>query len=89
MTDMFTYWADSLARVHNFTAGCYCAGFEGSDDPDDGIPFVGIFYPYPETVEENDGRDFIVRVEWRGDPAIFVAEFEDDVLELEALRQSC
>lgn len=54
MTDTFTYWADNLDRAHNFTAGCYCAGFEGS-----------------------------------GDPAVFVAEFEGDILELEALRQSC
>lgn len=78
MSDTFTYWADRLEPVRRWTAGCCCAGFEGSDDPGDGIPFVGVFYPYPETVEENGGRDFVVRVEWRGVPAVFVAEFEED-----------
>ena len=78
MQDTFTYWADNLNAVRRLTAGCRCAGFEGSDDPEDGIPFTGIFYPYPETVEENDGRGFTVRVEWRGDPELFIAEFEED-----------
>lgn len=78
MSDTFSYWADSLDRARHFVEGCYCAGFEGSDDPEDGIPFTGVFYPYPETVADNDGRDFVVRVEWRGDPAVFVAEFEED-----------
>ena len=43
MSNTFTYWADSLSRVHALTAGCYLAGVEGSDDPKDGIPFTGEF----------------------------------------------
>lgn len=78
MSDTFTYWADSLARARALAAGCYLAGVEGSDDPEDGLPFTGVFVPYAETVEENGGRDFVVRIEWRGDPDVFIAEFEED-----------
>lgn len=78
MTSAFTYWADRLESVRRIAAGCYLAGVEGSDDPEDGLPFTGVFIPYAETVEENDGRDFVVRVEWRGDPDVFIAEFEED-----------
>ena len=77
MSDTFTYWADRLSTVRRLTAGCYLAGVEGSDNPEDGLPFTGVFVPFIETVEENDGRDFTVRVEWRGDPELFLAEFEE------------
>lgn len=75
MQGTFTYWTDRLESVRRLTAGCCLAGIEGSDDPEDGLPFTGVFIPYAETVEENDGRDFAVRVEWRGDPELFLAEF--------------
>lgn len=73
----FSYWADSLARACRFVEGCRLVGVEGSDDPENGCPFTGVFESTPEEAERF-GFPYVVRVEWRGDPDVFIAEFEED-----------
>ena len=74
---LFTYWADSLARARHFAEGCRLVGIEGSDDPEDECPFTGVFESTPEEAERF-GCFYTVRIEWRGDPDVFIAEFEED-----------